>query len=182
MAKVQTLLSRAKIVQNCYVVGDLREACLRFHRIYGLGPFLVRPHRSLVKTWYRGKETPGLDFSVAFVQSGDLNIELIEQHDNGPSAFRDMFKKGDQGFHHQAVFCANYQAEKQAFVAAGFDIAAEFEVMPGNFHCCVDARPALGHMIELYTDCKPVRDMYALVRKASEEWDGKELFFEPELY
>ena len=103
------LLNRAPVVQNCYVVNDLREACKRYNEVYGVGPFFVFDHIQLVKNWYRGTEMP-LDISAAFVQSGDLNIEFIQQHNDGPSCYRDMFKPGEEGFHHTAIFCKDYDA------------------------------------------------------------------------
>ena len=169
------LLNRAPVVQNCYVVNDLREACKRYNEVYGVGPFFVFDHIQLVKNWYRGKEAP-LDISAAFVQSGDLNIEFIQQHNDGPSCYRDMFKPGEEGFHHTAIFCKDYDAEKKAFEAAGFPIANEFQTSETTFLCYTDTRKALGHMIELYQDHQGVRGMYAMIREAAENWDGRDVF------
>ena len=153
------LLNRAPVVQNCYVVNDLREACKRYNEVYGVGPFFVFDHIQLVKNWYRGNEAP-LDISAAFVQSGD----------------RDMFKPGEEGFHHTAIFCKDYDAEKKAFEAAGFPIANEFQTSETTFLCYTDTRKALGHMIELYQDHAGVRGMYAMIREAAENWDGRDVF------
>lgn len=170
-----TLLSRAAIVQNAYVVNDIEEACHRLHKIYGIGPFLGNQKTALAGVMHRGEPAPDIEITGVFVQSGDLNIELVQQHSSGPSAFRDMFPKGKQGFHHVAVFCDDYEAERDAFVAAGYPIASEFDSRVGCKICYVDTTATLGHMVELYPENEVIRAMYAQTRAAADTWDGKDL-------
>jgi len=170
-----SILDRTAIVQNAYVVNDLREACRRYNSIYGVGPFLLVENIPLMKVTYRGEEVEH-KMSAAFCQSGDMNIEFIQQHHSGPSCYRDMFAEGEEGFHHVAVFCKDYEAEKAKFEAAGYPVANEFQTGEDTFLCYVDTRPALGHMIELYMDHPGTRGLYAAVKAMGENWDGKELF------
>ena len=173
-----SLLDRTAVVQNAYVVNNLREACERYHSVFGVGPFLLVENIPLVKVWYRGEEVEH-SMSAAFCQSGDMNIEFIEQHHDGPSCYRDAFAEGEEGFHHVAVFCKDYEAEKAKFEAAGYPVANEFQTGEDTFLCYVDTRAALGHMIELYQDHPGVRGLYAAVKASAEGWDGKELFTTP---
>ena len=92
-----------------------------------------------------------------------------------PSAFRDMYPGAAEGFHHVAMFCDDYAARRDAFVAEGFEVASEFTVSFGAQICYIDARPALGHMIELYPENAIIRGMYQQARDAARDWDGKEL-------
>lgn len=165
-----SLLNRARIVQNAYVVNDIEEACRRLHEIYGIGPFLGGPKTALAGVVHRGEKAPDIEISAVFVQSGDMNVELIQQHSDGPSAFRDLFPKGKQGFHHVAVFCDDYEAERDAFVGAGYPVASEFDSRVGCKICYVDTTATLGHMIELYPENETIRDMYAQTRAAAENW------------
>jgi hypothetical protein len=110
-----------------------------------------------------------------FVQSGDLNIELIEILSDAPSAFHDMYPSGTEGFHHVAMFCADYERERDAWVEAGYPIASEFTVPWGAKICYIDARAHFGHMIELYPEDEIIRGMYRQARDAVEGWDGAQL-------
>ncbi|MDX1580242.1 MAG: VOC family protein [Alphaproteobacteria bacterium] len=178
---MKTLLNRAKIIQNAYIVKDLEETIHRFHKIFGLGPFLLFEHWDLPKVTYRGDQEIDLDMSVAFVQSGELNLEFIYQHDNGPSAFRDMYGPGEEGFHHVALICDDYEQEVKNFEEAGLPVAMKFETGPDSSLVYVDTRSELGHMVELYQDAPGLHGLYDMIRSAAENWDGKELILTPSL-
>ena len=171
---MESLMNGAKVIQNCYVVRDLEEACARLNRLYGIGPFLGGAESALEDHTYRGEPAAPIRIRGVFVQSGDLNIELVQPVSSSPSAFHDMFPNGEEGFHHVAMFCEDYDRERDAFVAAGFPIASEFRAV-GKMFCYVDARDPLGHMIELYPESDVIRGMYAQTREAAETWDGKDL-------
>lgn len=163
--------SPANIVQNCYVVADLDAACAKFHHLYGIGPFVGGEPVSLDNHVYRGKPAPPIELRGVFVQAGEINIELVQILSSAPSAFHDMFASGEEGFHHVAMFCDDYAASKTHFENMGYAIASEFIIMPEVSICYVDARPALGHMIELYTEHPLIRAMYEQTRKAALDCD-----------
>ena len=50
---------------------------------------------------YRGEPTEPV-VSIAFANSGDLQVELIEQEDDAPSIYREFLDAGREGFHHLA--------------------------------------------------------------------------------
>lgn len=163
------------IVQNCYVVRDLDEACARFHRLYGLGPFVGGGEGELAQHVYRGVPAAPIRIRGVFVQSGDLNVELIELRSSAPSAFHDMFDGGREGFHHNALFCADYEATRDAWVAQGYEIASEFVTGFGARICYIDARATHGHMVELYPESSVIRTMYRIAREAAQSWDRRAL-------
>ena len=160
------LLDRARIVQNCYITHDIEATCHRFHDMFGIGPFLVgRNPIPAEDVTHRGKPaTEPLDFSRAFVQSGDLNIEFIQPHSREQNAFWDMFAEGEEGLHHVAIFAEDYVAERDAFVAAGFEIATELSLLPDCSVSFIDTRSVLGHMVELYEDHPILRMTYQQTR------------------
>ena len=163
------------IVQNCYVVRDLDEACARLGALYGIGPFVGGGEGTLDNHVHRGAPAPPIRIRGVFVQSGDLNIELVELLSDAPSAFHDMYPDGGEGFHHNAMFCPDYTATRDAFVAAGMPVASEFVTAFGAKICYMDARATHGHMIELYPEDATIRAMYARARSAAEDWDGRDL-------
>ncbi len=168
-------LDPARIVQNCYVVADLEEGCARFNRLFGIGPFVGGNSFELGDHVYRGRPAPPVAMRGVFVQSGDLNIEIVEVNSRTPSAFADMFGAGEEGLHHVAMFCDDYAASRDRFVAAGMPVASEFVLGFGPQICYIDARQPLGHMIELYPENAIIRGMYAQARDAAARWDGRQL-------
>ena len=39
-------------------------------------------------------------------------IQFIQQHDNTPSIYRDMYALGQEGFHHVGLLVNDYEGEK----------------------------------------------------------------------
>jgi Glyoxalase/Bleomycin resistance protein/Dioxygenase superfamily len=169
------MIEPLKIVQNAYVVRDLDAACVEFNRLLGVGPFVGGTEFELGSHVYRGRAAEPIKLRIAFVQSGDLNIELVQLMSKAPSAFHDMFPSGQQGFHHQAVFCDDYHAQRDEFVALGCPVASEFIVSWGAQICYIDARHIVGHMIELYPQDAVLADLYSQSREAARSWNGKDL-------
>ncbi|MFC4296169.1 VOC family protein [Novosphingobium tardum] len=167
--------SRIEIVQNCYVVRDLEAACARLHRQYGIGPFVGGSEGVLGDHFYRGAAAEPIRIRGVFVQSGSLNIELVQVLSTGPSAFRDMYSGDAEGFHHTAVFCDDYAQTRDAWTAEGYALASEFVTSFGARICYLDARATHGHMIELYPEHEVIREMYGKARRAANDWDGQRL-------
>lgn len=161
-------LPQLHFVQNCYVVPDLDEACRRFHALYGLGPFVGGSEAVLENHVYRGAPAEPIRIRGVFVQSGALNVELVQVLSDGPSAFHDMFARGTGGFHHTAMFCADYARDRDALIAAGLPLVSEF-TLPFATICYLDARASHGHMIELYPESAVIRDMYRQARDAAQD-------------
>jgi len=171
---MESILNGAKIIQNAYVVDNLQEAMERWTKLYGIGPWVILADVKGDNLTYRG-EPSELVFSAAFVQSGEINIELIEQHTDGPSAFRDMFAPGEEGFHHVAIISEDYEGDKVRFEAAGCPVATEFSSGPDSGITFVDTREKLGHMVELYQNEAAIMGLYSVIRQAAENWDGETL-------
>jgi hypothetical protein len=169
------MIKPLEIVQNAYVVRDLDAACIQFNRLLGVGPFVGGTEFELSSHVYRGRAADSIKLRIAFVQSGDLNLELVQLMSGAPSAFHDMFSPDQQGFHHQAIFCDDYRAQRDDFVAQGCPVASEFTVPWGAQICYIDARHLVGHMIELYPQDAVLADLYSQAREAARAWDGKDL-------
>jgi len=163
-----------QIVQNAYFVRDLDEAIERWHAAFGLGPFVVNRHIAFERVFYRGAPMP-LDMSAAFVQAGEVQIELLCQHNSDPSAFTDMFAKGQEGLHHVAIFPEDFDRVVNGYRARGFAVATELVVGGGLGAVFLDTRSLSGHMLEVYRDDGRVRAFYRLVAKAARDWDGQKL-------
>lgn len=164
-------------VQNAYHVADLDEAISRWHRQFGLGPFIVRRHISLDRVFYRGAPAR-LDISAAHVQAGPIQIELITQHCDNPSAFRDAYGPADEGIHHVALFPQDHEAMVDHYIGQGFQVATDIITAEGRGAAFVDTRSQLGHMIEIYRVNQSLLDFYEAIAAAARDWDGQQLRIE----
>ncbi|MFC0304080.1 VOC family protein [Rhizorhabdus histidinilytica] len=168
---------RQRIVQNAYVVRDLDEAMVRWNRTLGIGPFLVRRHIALRDVLYRGRPA-SLDISAAHAQAGDIQIELVMQHCDQPSAFRDMFDGTGEGLHHVAIFPEDHDAMVAHYRQQGFAAATDIVTAEGRGATYIDTRPMLGHMMEIYRVNDSLVAFYEEIAAAAEGWDGRNLRIE----
>lgn len=162
-----------QFVQSCFIVSDINAAMAEWHRVSDVGPFFVmaniRPENGL----YRGRPAE-LEMSCAFAQSGNMQIELIEQHSDGPSVYRDMFAPGEEGFHHFCYWADGTIAEevehyRKRGIEAGY-LGSFGELNYGYF----DARKELGCFIEVLERYPGTMEMFAMIAEAAEGWDGSD--------
>ena len=163
-----------RIIQNAYYVPDLDHAITRFHNLWDLGPFFVRRHIGLENVLYRG-EPAALDISAAYTQAGDIMIELVTQHNDAPSIFRDRFAAHESGFHHVALDFGDHDSQVESFNSRGFESVTSFRTNEGRGATYLDTFELLGHATEIYIVNDSLRALYAKVRDAASTWDGKDL-------
>lgn len=167
-------LIRRPVVQIAYLVDDVEEAAHRMATTLGAGPFLIGESIPLSHCLYRGEEKP-LDHTNACGQWGEMMMELVQQNNEGPSAFMDMYRPGEQVMHHVATFVDDFDAEVERYASKGFEAANIATTEAGAIRFAyIDTRPALGHMVEFYEDTDAIRGFYAMIREMSEGWDGSE--------
>lgn len=88
-----------EIRQNGYVVRDIQAAMKHWTEVMGVGPFYLLPHVEMEHFEYKGEAcTP--DISIAMANSGDLQIELIEQHCDTQTMYKDFLDAGREGLQH----------------------------------------------------------------------------------
>ena len=159
-----------KILQMAYVVNDVEAAATRWMETFGIGPFFILDRPQVGNPLYRGRPQH-VEFSAALAQAGDIHIELIQQHCDAPSCYRDLIPKGKEGFHHKGVIVDDYEAELARYRALGFEVASSGEFGPLKF-CYVDTSSVLGGMVEVLENLPFIHNYFARVRAAAESWDG----------
>ncbi|MGE0667895.1 MAG: VOC family protein [Sphingomonadales bacterium] len=162
------------ITQNAWVVADLDRAIERFSRIMRVGPWFKIPKIGLNNVMYRGRPAD-LDISVAVAFAGHVQLELIEQHNDGPSAYRDAVPKGQEGYHHICFYPDDYDAELARYRAMGYEVATSGQVTSANNRrfCYIDTRKDLNCMVELVDAPEGGAVVWQAMRKATDAWDGK---------
>lgn len=162
-----------RYVQTAFVVPDIEAAMRQWLRAGSTGPFIVMPHVSPSNGLYRGQPAQ-LEMTCAFAQAGQMQIELIEQHCDNPSIYRDMFPKGAGGFHHLCYWSdGTIAGEVEHFRARGIEpgYLASFGALNFGYF---DARGQLGCFIEVLEREPGTLALFEMVAEAAKDWDGND--------
>lgn len=162
----------SEFFQTGWVVDDLDAAIQNWLTLGGTGPFYVNRRFVLDSFVHRG-EAVELTLSTAFAQAGPIQIELIQQHSDSPSPYRDLFGKGESGFHHLCALANDYDAEVRRFTALGMPVVAEGKLRSMRF-AYIDARVGLGAMLEFAERTDAIVARFATVARAAIGWDGRD--------
>lgn len=162
------LLSRYPLFQEAYLVADVAEACEQWSALFGAGPFVITPHHRTDRFDYRGTEHEA-DVSYAFGYLGDMMIQFIEQHDDTPSIYRDMYAAGEYGFHHVGVLVHDFEAEFERLSNMGFECATRLYA-DGVDAAYFDTREVTGGFTEIHGDPPRILSAFAGWRRAHELW------------
>ena len=166
-------LRNRQYMQMCWVVPDLDAAVAQWLRTTPAGPFFLFEDVHFTDSNYRGTPMDIAPHRAAIGQHGDMQIELIQPLGDDPGIWRDVVPYGQAGFHHVGLYCQDYDAEREACLAGGSEMAFE-GLMMGARTCYIDTVPTLGFMTELIT-ANPIAEMvFAQIRDAAESWDGSD--------
>lgn len=165
-------LTDRTVFQNAWVVDDIYKAARHWVDFYGIGPFYVMEHLDLRKIKYRGADAE-LDISVALAQAGPVQIELIQQFNDGPSTYRDLVPAGQTGYHHFCIYTHDFDADKAAFEAAGHATTTEGESPDGSVQFAYfDTRDQFGVFTEVVNPAEGLVGRNKEVAEIAATWDG----------
>jgi hypothetical protein len=160
------------VLQMAWVVDDLDAAMRRWIDEQGAGPFYVMRHCPLTNVRYRGKPAT-VDMDVGLAQAGGVQIELIQQHGDLPSCYRDMYRPGEEGFHHICYMVDDLPGALAHF--GRLDMPAAIEGNFGNVSFAyVDTRPGIGCMTELVGRHPDIEGFFRMIAEAASGWDGRD--------
>ena len=140
-------------------------------QVCGIGPWFYTEQLQLTEFHYRGQPYD-IRMSVAVANSGDLQLELIQQRCDNPSLYRDFLAAGHEGMQHWATWTANYRADRDRALSSGWKMGQEGCSPRGSFiYFLNEGHP--GTVIEL-AEATPTRmKLIDNVRDAALHWDGK---------
>ena len=158
------------IRQIGYVVPDLDAALADWVRL-GVGPwFVIRglPQR----VTYRGAPCE-VTLSLALANSGDLQIEVITQHDDTPSVFTEFLDAQGPagGFHQLAYWTEDFEATMAGIEEAGWPVVWSGGE-DGGVRFAYAEPPTGATIIEIMELTEASAGMATFVRQAAEDWDG----------
>ncbi len=161
------LASCGQPMQLAFVPRDIGKALAYWTGVMGAGPFFHLPHISLENTLYRGAPTAP-DFSLWLGYWGDMQIELIAQHNKAPSIYLDA--QDDHRLHHICILVDDFAAALQAVEKLEPLQSAD---VPGG-GAVLYAQPAVGPIIEILKPAPGTEALFAMMRAAQHGWDGQD--------
>lgn len=164
-----------KICQIGYVVRDIEAAMKQWHAA-GVGPWFHAVDVKVDNFMHRGQDS-NATFSVAVANSGDMQIELIQMTNEGPSVWKEFADAGGHGIQHVAYWTKDYQRVLDRALALGHRVAQQGQIGgPTGRFCYFDSLTNPGTVIELSDISGPKGQMFEQVRLAAVDWDGSNPF------
>ncbi|WP_330229587.1 VOC family protein [Nocardia sp. NBC_00508] len=164
------------IRQNGYVVRNLKQAMHHWIDVLGVGPFFYIERLPVRQLQFR--DTPSdATISVALAQSGELQIELIQQLDDAPTAFREFLDAGREGLHHVAFWTTTFDADLHRARSGGLRVVQSGRSGrggPDERFVYFEPGGHPGAMIELSEVSGDKGRVFRAVAAAAEGWDGRD--------
>ncbi len=160
------------------VVPDAQKAMEEWAKL-GVGPFFTMPF-TFDDFIYRGKPSAAPEVTLCFAHSGPVQIELIQQHNDVPSAYTEFLERGRVGAQHVASWFedhASYDAKRQDLLERGFIIVHEGanRALDARFAYFETGEPG-GLMFEIAEALLPaIRGNIDVMEEAARNWDGKRI-------
>lgn len=158
-------------MQLAFVPGDIDRALDWWTGRMGAGPFFHLPHVRLEDVRFRGRPTAP-DFSLWLGYWGEMQVELIVQHDDAPSIYAAGFPGvGEEGRLHHV--CLLVDDVTSAIAAVGSCEVVQQGQVPGG-GAVAYVQPPVGPMLELLQPAPGTRELFAMMREAHRGWDGRD--------
>jgi hypothetical protein len=159
------------IRQIGYVVTDLDQALASWIEL-GVGPWLVirgLPMHAL----YRGQPCE-TKLSMAMSNSGELQVELIQQEDDNPSIFTEFLASSGPGYHQLAYWAEDFDAAMKAVEDAGWPVVWSGGEDLGVRFAYVEPPNSPAQIVEIseLTDTQAASAKF--IRDAAANWDGSD--------
>ena len=160
------------VKQLAFVPSDFDGTLKYWIQTTGAGPFYLLPHLPADGLQYRS-EVVRPDLSVAIGHWGDLQIEIIQQHNDAPSPFHDWRQSGTEGLHHVCVAVDDIAAARDVCRQTGGEIDFGGH-MSGTEWSYVDTGAARVRSSKSSSMGPGMGEFMTMVRDAARNWDGNE--------
>jgi hypothetical protein len=157
------------IRQIGYIVRDL-DAIIGAWRALGVGPWFTLRNFEQKGCRLRG-ELCEPTISVGFANSGAMQIELIQQLDDGPSVYREFLEAHGEGYQQLTWWATDFDAVLERADAAGWPVV--FSDLNGNARFAYfELDPTISAVVEVMELSDATRGLMELVSNAERHWDG----------
>lgn len=161
------------IRQNGYVVRDIEAALEHWTRVLGVGPFFYFERVPIQDFRYRGAPSD-VDVSIALANSGDLQIELIQQRNDAPSLYRDFLAAGHEGLQHVACWYERLDDVLERGAAQGMRVGQQGSIGEQGRFAYLETEAHPGTVIEISEVGGAKGRFFEHIRACAKDWDGED--------
>ncbi len=162
------------VCQNGYVVRDIEMAMKHWIDVMGVGPWFYIERVTMDYFRHRGIDSP-LETSIALANSGDLQIELIQQRNDAPSMYREFLEAGHEGMQHMSYWTRDYQALYDKALQLGYKVGQEGQIGgPQGRFAYFDTESHPGTIVEISDISGNKGRFFERIREISKSWDGRD--------
>ena len=173
------LISRlGSVMQLAYVPSDIDAAISYWTDTMGVGPFYEMSHLQLDEAKYRGNSID-IDMSVWIAYWGDIQIELVAQHNDVPSIYKTWRDEQRSGLHHVCVVVDDIQRARAVCRESGASLEQEIWIQ-GTEAIYVDAGGGPGGLIEIIEMPAANLEFFEFMKAQAAEWNGDDPVRTPE--
>lgn len=161
------------IRQIGYIVKDLDVALASWVQL-GVGPWYVL--RGIAqRADYRGQPCE-VNISIALANSGELQLELIQQHGDTPSIYTEFLAAHGEGFHQLAYWPTDFDGAVANAQQAGWPVVwSSADADQGGVRYAYLAPPAgTATIVELMELNEVSEGLGNFIRDAADGWDGSD--------
>lgn len=159
--------------QIAYIVENIEEAIENWGRFAKGGPFFIMENFEIIDPQYRGAPMANVNIRLALGYSDGLCVEFIEQRDDAPSVYTEVFARKGYCFHHWAYMTTNFDEEVKKHLDQGLEICFSGAAAVGGRFVYLDSTDLIHSMVEIIEFTPPVSAFFATIEEASQDWDGK---------
>ncbi len=159
------------IRQNGYVVHDIEAAMIHWTSVLGVGPFFYVDRAPIEDFHYMG-EPSDCACSIALANSGALQIELIQQRNDGPSMYKDFLEAGREGLQHVAYWTESMDDDLARAEQLGYRVGQSGTVGENGRFVYYTTEGHPGTVVELSEVSGRKGELFKAIREAGLAWDG----------
>jgi Glyoxalase/Bleomycin resistance protein/Dioxygenase superfamily len=156
------------IQQIGYVVRDL-DGAMQSWCALGVGPWFTMRNLQPKDCRYRGEPCEPT-ISIAFANSGAMQIELIQQNDDTPSIYREFLDAQHEGFHQLAWWVTDFDALMHRAAAARWPVVWSGDAGDVRF-VYFELEALISTVVEVMELNDLSRGLAELVAGAAAAWD-----------
>ncbi len=155
------------------VVSDIDFAMKHWVEACGIGPWFYTDKLPLTEFSYRGSRYDDIHISVALANSGEIQLELIQQRCDTPSMYRDFLNSGYEGMQHWSSWPTDYDSLMHRALSSGYEVGQQGDSPRGRFvYFWNEGHP--GTVIEMAEMTAERETIFSSIRAASIGWNGEE--------
>ncbi len=161
-------------IRQCgIVVSSLDTALDYWTGTLGIGPFFRMNHLELDHFRYRGRPCE-LDVSIALANSGEMQIELIEQHNDVASPYLDFLDRHGPGLQHYSVWSEDYDDAMSRLAGKAVTVLAEAQLVNGTRFAYFDGGDDGQPVMEIAELTPATAQIFQMIREEAGRWDGSD--------